>query len=92
MKVLVVGGAGYIGSHMALMLCQQGADVIVLDDLSSGHADAVLSARLVQGSIEDTGLLDRCLLMRNSMGSCTSHRLFKSANRFSIRPSTIVIT
>ena len=59
MKVLIVGGAGYIGSHMALMLGQQGADVVVLDDLSSGHADAVLSARLVQGSIEDTGLLDR---------------------------------
>jgi len=59
MKVLVVGGAGYIGSHMALMLSQQGAEVIVLDDLSSGHADAVLSGRLVQGSIEDTGLLDR---------------------------------
>jgi UDP-glucose 4-epimerase len=59
MKVLVVGGAGYIGSHMALMLSRQGAQVIVLDDLSSGHADAVCSGRLVQGSIEDTGLLDR---------------------------------
>jgi UDP-glucose 4-epimerase len=43
---------------MALMLSQQGAEVIVLDDLSSGHADAVLSGRLAQGSIEDTGLLD----------------------------------
>jgi UDP-glucose 4-epimerase len=59
MKVLIVGGAGYIGSHMALMLGQQGAQVVVLDDLSSGRADAVLSGRLVQGSIEDTGLLDR---------------------------------
>jgi UDP-glucose 4-epimerase len=59
MKVLIVGGAGYIGSHMALMLGQEGAQVIVLDDLSSGNADAVLSARLVQGSIEETSLLDR---------------------------------
>lgn len=59
MKVLVVGGAGYIGSHMTLLLGQQSAQVIVLDDLSSGHADAVLSGRLVQGSIEDTRLLDR---------------------------------
>lgn len=50
MKVLVVGGAGYIGSHMTLVLRRQGAEVIVLDDLSSGHADAVLFARLVQGS------------------------------------------
>ncbi|HET7392554.1 MAG TPA: UDP-glucose 4-epimerase GalE [Candidatus Binatia bacterium] len=59
MKVLIVGGAGYIGSHMALLLGRQAAQVIVLDDLSSGDANAVLSGRLVQGSIEDTGLLDR---------------------------------
>jgi len=65
MKVLVVGGAGYIGSHMVLMLSQQGAEVIILDDLSSGHADAVLPGRLVQGSIEDTGLLDRLLADEN---------------------------
>jgi UDP-glucose 4-epimerase len=65
MKVLVVGGAGYIGSHMALMLGQQGAQVIVLDDLSSGHADAVLSGRLVQGNIEDSGLLDRLFTDEN---------------------------
>ena len=35
MKILVVGGAGYIGSHMVLLLCDQGHEVIVFDDLSS---------------------------------------------------------
>ena len=61
MKVLVVGGAGYIGSHMVLMLCDQGHEVVVIDDLSSGHAEAVLGGRLVEGSIADRPLLDRTL-------------------------------
>lgn len=68
MKVLVVGGAGYIGSHMVLMLSQEGAEVIILDDLSSGHADAVLSGKLVQGSIEDRSLLDRLFAEENFDG------------------------
>lgn len=56
--VLVVGGAGYIGSHMVWLLGQLRVHVVVLDDLSSGHADAVLGAELVQGSMADVALLD----------------------------------
>jgi len=59
MKVLVVGGAGYIGSHMVLMLVEQGHEVVVLDDLSSGHHDAVLGGEFVEGNIADEVLLDR---------------------------------
>ena len=59
MKILVVGGAGYIGSHMVLVLGQQGGEVVVIDDLSSGRAEAVLHGKLVQGSVEDSGLLER---------------------------------
>lgn len=59
MKILVVGGAGYIGSHMVKFLVQAGHAVVVLDDLSAGHRDAVVSgATLVEGSIGDTALLD----------------------------------
>lgn len=57
--VLVVGGAGYIGSHMVWQLAQLGVRVMVLDDLSSGHADAVLGAELVQGTMADAALLER---------------------------------
>lgn len=57
--ILVVGGAGYIGSHMVWQLAQCGVRVVVLDDLSSGHADAVLGAELVQGSMANVALLDR---------------------------------
>lgn len=59
MTILVVGGAGYIGSHMVWQLAQHGVHVVVLDDLSSGHADAVLGAELVQGSMANVALLDR---------------------------------
>lgn len=42
LNVLVVGGAGFIGSHMVKMLGQQACRVTTLDDLSSGYRDAVL--------------------------------------------------
>ncbi len=61
MKVLVVGGAGYIGSHMVKMLGQQGCSVTTLDDLSSGHRDAVLCGEFVKGSCADITLLDAVL-------------------------------
>ncbi len=44
MRLLVTGGAGYIGSVVAAMLADSGHDVAVLDDLSAGHADAVPAA------------------------------------------------
>jgi UDP-glucose 4-epimerase len=56
--ILVVGGAGYIGSHMTDYLQREGFNPIVLDDLSSGHRDAVLQAELIEGSILDSQLLD----------------------------------
>ena len=59
MKVLVVGGAGYIGSQMVLMLAEQGHEVVVLDDLSAGHREAVLAGEFVEGSIADVAVLDR---------------------------------
>jgi UDP-glucose-4-epimerase GalE len=51
MSVLVVGGAGYIGSHMARMLVEQGHAVTVFDNLSKGHRDAATGADFVQGDL-----------------------------------------
>ena len=59
MKVLVVGGAGYIGSHMVKMLALAGHDVVTLDDLSNGYKDAVKYGEFVEGNIADAALLDR---------------------------------
>ncbi len=54
MRVLVTGGAGYIGSVVAAQLVAAGHDVVVLDDLSTGHADAVPpGATFVKGTLRD---------------------------------------
>ena len=57
--ILVTGGAGYIGSHMVKMLLERGHQVIVLDNLSSGHREAVPGGRFVHGDIGDHDVLDR---------------------------------
>jgi UDP-glucose 4-epimerase len=55
MRVLVAGGAGYIGSVVTAALLADGHEVTVLDDLSTGHADAVASgATLVEASLHDS--------------------------------------
>ena len=41
MKLLVTGGAGYVGSVCAMALIEQGHEVVIVDDLSTGNADAV---------------------------------------------------
>src|SRR5580692_6492485 len=54
MRVLVTGGAGYIGSVVATQLIAAGHDVVVLDDLSTGFADAVpAGATFVQGTLRE---------------------------------------
>jgi len=57
--ILVCGGAGYIGSHMVRLLVERGLEVIVFDDLSTGHREAVGGATLVVGDIRDAAALDR---------------------------------
>ena len=57
-NILVVGGAGYIGSHMVKFLGQQGCRVTTLDSLVGGFRDAVLHGSFVQGDIADRKLLD----------------------------------
>ncbi len=59
MKVLVVGGAGYIGSHMVKMLAKAGHDVVTLDNLSNGYRDAVRYGDFVEGDIADSALLNK---------------------------------
>ena len=57
--VLVTGGAGYIGSHVAKALHQAGRDVVVLDNLIAGHREAVQHVPLVVGDIADTELVQK---------------------------------
>jgi UDP-glucose 4-epimerase len=59
MTILVIGGAGYIGSHMVKGLLDQGIGVVVLDDLSTGYRDLLTGGEFIQGSLGDAALLDR---------------------------------
>ncbi len=63
MKILVVGGAGYIGSHMVKMLLDSGHEVITFDNLSSGFRDAVLGGIFVEGDLADISALDDMFIL-----------------------------
>lgn len=67
-NVLVVGGAGYIGSHTTLALQDAGYSAVVYDNFSSGHRDACFGAELVAGDLADTALLTRTM-QRFGIGS-----------------------
>ena len=54
-RILVTGGAGYIGSHVVKLLMQDGYEVAVIDDLSSGHRSALRDARFYEGNMGDSG-------------------------------------
>jgi UDP-glucose 4-epimerase len=61
-KILVTGGAGYIGSHACLLLEQAGYEVVILDNLIHGHAELVtehLKAELIVGDLADSEVLNR---------------------------------
>jgi len=61
MKIFVSGGAGYIGSHVVKTLGKASHDLLVYDNLSTGHDWAVLHGRLVEGDLANRKLLDRTM-------------------------------
>jgi UDP-glucose-4-epimerase GalE len=69
--VLVTGGAGYIGSHAAKALRRAGYTVVVYDNLSAGHREAVLGAPLIEGDIGDVDAVRRAL--RDSGAAAVMH-------------------
>ena len=58
-KILVVGGAGYIGAHMVRQLANAHYDVVVLDNLSTGNRKLVQAGEFIKGNLGDPDLLDR---------------------------------
>jgi UDP-glucose 4-epimerase len=60
-SILVTGGAGYIGSHVALQLAARGERVVILDDLSRGFRQATLNAPLIVGKVGDRQLVGELL-------------------------------
>lgn len=60
-RILVTGGAGYIGSHACKALAEAGLEPVVYDDLSNGHREAVCFGPLVTGDVRDSGALAACM-------------------------------
>ena len=61
MAILVIGGAGYIGSHTSFILRDRGYEVVVFDSLELGHKEAVEGLSFVQGDYADYDLLDKTI-------------------------------
>ncbi len=61
MRILVTGGAGYIGSHASRLLSRAGYEVWVYDNLSRGHRAAALPGRLIEGEVADRAKLEAVL-------------------------------
>lgn len=67
-RILVTGGAGYIGSHVVLQLRERGERVVVLDDLSKGFTQAIFDTPLIVGNVGDRQLVGR-LLAEHDVGT-----------------------
>ncbi|TKJ90565.1 UDP-glucose 4-epimerase GalE [Paenibacillus sp. CFBP13512] len=59
MAILVTGGAGYIGSHTVADLLERGEEVVVIDNLLTGHQEALLGGKFYEGDLRDKELLTR---------------------------------
>ncbi|WP_321212040.1 UDP-glucose 4-epimerase GalE [Methanothermobacter sp. DP] len=59
--ILIVGGAGYIGSHVNKFLSERGYETLILDNLTKGHRESVKWGRFIEGDLGDRRLLGRIL-------------------------------
>ncbi len=85
MKVLVTGGAGYIGSHVVLDLIDAGYDVVILDDMSLGCVENIHDkAEFVEGSTLDEAMLDEVLA--KNMDAVVHLAAFKAAGESMTNP------
>ena len=75
MRVLVTGGAGYIGSHGARALARHGHEVVIYDNLSTGHRELARGFELTEGSIGDPSTLARALRGMDAVMHFAAHSL-----------------
>lgn len=79
-KLLITGGAGFIGSVLTAYLLDHGCEVVVVDDLSTGHSEAIDSrASLIQASILDKAVLVEALAGVNTVIHCAAKSLVEES-------------
>ena len=79
-KILITGGAGFIGSVLTAYLLDHGYEVVVVDDLSTGHSEAIDSrASLIQASILDKAVLVEALAGVNTVIHCAAKSLVEES-------------
>ena len=84
-KILVVGGAGYIGAHMVRQLIKARCDVVILDNLSTGNRKLVQGDEFIQGNLGDTDLLDK-LFSRHTFDAVMHFAAFSQVGESMHRP------
>ncbi|RME21498.1 MAG: UDP-glucose 4-epimerase GalE [Deltaproteobacteria bacterium] len=92
MRALITGGAGYIGSHLLLTLLEAGHDVVVVDDFSNGHAEAVRRAQALAGrrcDLHEADIADEARMRKALEGVDVVFHLaaFKSVDESVARPA-----
>lgn len=85
MTILIVGGAGYIGSHVNKELNKQGYETVVLDDLSSGKKELVKWGKLYEGKLDDKLLLNK-IFSENKIEAVMHFAAFKAVGESVINP------
>jgi UDP-glucose 4-epimerase len=68
MKILVAGGAGYIGSHTVQELIQEGFEVVIFDNFSTGRRELVPGGKIVEGDLLDTSALEKVFRTNDFQG------------------------
>ena len=86
MKILIVGGAGYIGSHMVKQLAIAGNDVFTLDNLSYGYQDAVKYGEFIEGDLGNNKILDE-IFTSNKIDAVMHFAGFIQVGESVIKPS-----
>ncbi|HXU80901.1 MAG TPA: UDP-glucose 4-epimerase GalE [Polyangia bacterium] len=86
MRVLVTGGAGYIGSHTVKLLRERGDQVVVLDTLEHGHQAAIGATPLIVGSTQDQGLVKE-VIVDHKIEAVIHFAAYKAAGESMIAPA-----
>ena len=90
MKILVVGGAGYIGSHAVRALMRAGHEVRVFDNLGYGHAEAVPAGPLIGGDLADRAALDAAPRAADAIDAVMHFAAFASVPESVDRPGEVL--